>query len=161
MFSRPFRSTVSLSNPVIKELTVQDLPAYAQLGPLFYKEGGLPGEFKQGVFVTKWTTLIENGLGFILGLEENGEALGALGAVVFPDINNDDLTVSEAFWFVHPDKRGAGVRLLQAFEDKARKLSAKKLIMCHLLALHPEKLSELYQRRGFTPVEVHYLKTLT
>ena len=145
---------------MIKELTVQDLPAYSQLGPLFYKEGGLPGEFKEDVFVAKWTTLIENGLGFMLGLEENGHPDGALGAIVYRDINNDDLTVSEAFWFTHPEKRGAGIRLLKAFEDKARSLSAKKIIMCHLLALQPEKLSELYQRRGYTPTEVHYLKTL-
>jgi GNAT superfamily N-acetyltransferase len=145
---------------MVRALTVSDLPEAALLGPQFFAEGGLPGRFVPDVFSAKWGSLIEQGIGFILGLFRDGRIAGAFGGVVVEDLNSGDLVASECFWFVTPESRGRGFELLLAYEAEARKRGAVRCSMIHLLSLQPEKLGELYERRGYKAVETSYFKEL-
>lgn len=156
------RTAASYSLPfLIKLLTVEQLPAASAMGALFMKEGKVPENFNADVFVANWTALINNGMGFIFGLFNGEEIVGALGSIIVGDINHGKLVANEAFWFVHPDHRGQGIRLLKAYEDEAKKRGAVFCTMVHLLNLQPEKLGKLYRNRGYHPIETSYLKELT
>ena len=146
---------------MVRLLTIQDLPIAAQLGPQFYAEGKLPGKFVPEIFATKWTELIELGMGFILGLFDGHKLQGCFGAIVAEDLNDGELRANELFWFVNEDDRGHGLCLFNAYEKEAIRRGAKWISMIHLKGLHPEGLSRLYERRGYRAVETAYHKELT
>lgn len=145
---------------MIRLLTVYDLPLASQMGPKFYAEGKVPGEFIPEVFVASWTTLIDRGLGFIVGLFEESKLCGCLGAAVTKCLNSGKLIASEMFWFVLPEARGGGLRMLQAYEDEAKRRGAVRCSMALIKGLQPEALGKLYERRGYRAFEIAYSKEL-
>lgn len=145
---------------MVKMLTIPQLTEAAKMGPSFFREGALPGEFVPEVFVKKWTELIEQGFGFILGLFRENEMIGAFGAVVIGDLNDGKLVANECFWFVTPESRGRGFELLLAYEEEARRRGAVRCSMIHLIGLQPDKLSQIYEKRGYRAVETSYFKEL-
>lgn len=144
----------------IDKLMVSDLPQVAALGALFYAEGKLPGRFNETYWQRSWTELLQNGAGVIFGLCADDDIIGALGGVLFPDPNTGEPVATEFFWYVRPEARGAGLKLLPEFERWASEAGAVRVHMVHLLRLTPEKLGRLYQRRGYMPTETLYVKTL-
>lgn len=145
---------------MVKELKAEELPQAAEIGLKFWQEGALPGQLKPEVFVKNWTFLIGNGMGRIFGLYEDDMLVGALGSIVAPDLNDGEITATECFWFVDPNKRGNGVRLLLHFVDYAKEIGCVRVNMVHLFNKHADKLQKLYSKLGFSPVETHYIKTL-
>lgn len=145
---------------MVRALTVDELPEAALMGPAFFAEGKLPGSFVPAVFVTKWSWLIENGIGFILGLFREGKLCGAFGGIATEDLNDGVKVANECFWFVKPEARGRGFELLLAYEEEARRLGCARCSMIHLINLQPEKLAEVYERRGYRAVETSYFKEL-
>lgn len=141
--------------------TILDLEDALALGPAFYAEAGLPGRFDQGTAVRTWSQLIKGGAGMVAMLIEHGEVVGTIGGILHPDINDGALVASEAFWFVAPEARGrGGLALLDEYERWAREVGASRVSMVHLFSLKPAPLARLYERRGYRPVEVHYIKEI-
>lgn len=134
----------------------EDLLQCARLGELFYREGALPGNLVPSIFMGNWKTLIESGTGRILGAWRGAEFLGALGVLVYPDINDGEIVAQEAFWYVHPNHRGIGMKLLDQSIEDLRREGVKRMTMVHLESLMPDRLKSLYERLGFRPVESHY-----
>lgn len=145
---------------MIKMLTVDQIPAASEFGPAFFAEGGFPGRFIPEVFCSKWKALVDGGIGFIVGLFSGDKMTGVFGAVVVEDLNDGELVANECFWFVSPESRGRGFELLLAYEEEARRRGAKRCSMIHLLSLQPEKLAEIYKKRGYRAIETSYLKEL-
>ena len=145
---------------MVRALTVSELTEVSLLGPAFFSEGKLPGRFVPEVFAAKWGLLIGQGIGFILGLFREDRLVGAFGGIISEDLNDGDPVANECFWFVKPEARGRGFELLLAYEEEARKRGAVRCSMIHLLSLQPEKLGELYERRGYRAVETSYFKEL-
>ncbi len=67
----------------------------------------------------------------------------------------------ETFWFVAPEHRGIGIRLFNAFEKWAKDNQCSKTAMIHLTDSMPERLEQLYLKRGYRLIEKHYVKDLT
>ena len=64
----------------------------------------------------------------------------------------------ETVWYVAPIARGRGaIRMLDAYETWARDQNCVALGMASLVS---NDVSRLYERRGFTPVETHFVKSL-
>jgi GNAT superfamily N-acetyltransferase len=145
---------------MIRALTIDEVPLAADVGLSFFKEANLPGELIPSVFIASWQTLIKLKQGYIFGLFHNSFFVGGLGMIVYNDINDGALVASEAFWYVHPQHRGNGLRLLFHAQKVAKELACKRLTMIHLLNATGDKLSPLYARLGFKPIETHYLKDL-
>ncbi len=144
---------------MIKQLEVEELAIAAKIGQQFWDEGALPGRLVPEVFVRNWTTLLGNGMGRIFGLYDGTNLVGALGAIIVPDLNDGDLTATECFWFVRKSHRGNGVRLLLNFVKYAKEIGCVRVNMVHVFNEHANKLSKLYKKIGFSPVEIHYIKT--
>jgi len=112
------------------------------------------------VFVKNWKALIDLGMGKIYGLYEDDVFVGGLGMLITHDINDGDLVATEAFWFVDPEKRGGGVKLLFFGLRKVKEIGCVRVIMMHLLKSNSEQISQLYESLGFSAIEKHYVKNL-
>jgi GNAT superfamily N-acetyltransferase len=147
---------------VVREATVADLLMLAGHGHEFFAEGGLPGRFKAEVFVQNWRMLLDGGVGVIFMACRDGELAGAIGGLIYPDVNDGELTTMETFWFVRAAHRGGtlGLRLMQRYEDWARWRGAARIGMVHLTGLMPDRLRSIYERRGYREAEIHYFKPL-
>lgn len=104
-----------------------------------------------------WERFISQGMAVVLASFDGEDVDGCIGCIVAPDVNDGAKTYEEAFWFVKPDKRGTGVRLLKAMEFFAAMHGCKRMFMIHLSDLNPG-LGGLYERRGYRKQEVRYVK---
>lgn len=133
-------------------------------GFLFFGEGKMPGGFSPSVFIRSFGELIDSGRGIVLAsFERQGDKktiTGALGACLAPSPFNGRLIAAEMFWYVLPEFRGHGLKLLRAFEAWAVESKAEFVSMVHLESLQPTKLKELYMRFGYSLLESYYLKAL-
>lgn len=145
---------------MIKEVEVHELARVSEIGKQFFEESNIPGKIDPEVFCKNWKTLIEVGMGKIYGMYSDGIFIGGLGALLTPDLNDGKKVATEAFWFVSPKFRGAGIKLLLFFLNRAKEIGCERVIMVHLFNSHSEQLSKLYQNLGFQPIEKHYLKNL-
>lgn len=145
----------------------QDLERVFELANEFRKESGLDYEYSEDSkygFVERITNLRELGMGGILAAYEDGDInpIGALAYVIVNDILDGSLMASELFWYVRADKRKGrcGIKLLDKFEEICQEREVKKITMVHLNHMNADSLSKLYERRGYKPIETHYLKEL-
>jgi|DEB3_MinimDraft_2_1074329.scaffolds.fasta_scaffold05128_3 GNAT superfamily N-acetyltransferase len=146
---------------MIRIATDDQLDGIAQLGPKFWSESNLPGGFKPDVFVENWKKIIARDQGCIIfNQDEKGGINGAIGLLVYQDINDGELVMQEAFWFVSPESRGFGLRLLKKAEEIAKMINVKRFVMTHLLNGYADQLSRLYPRMGFKALEINYIKHL-
>lgn len=142
--------------------TLLSMAKAGELGEAFFNQCGLPGTFKYSAWFHNWRSLMQNNLGTMWVLRIKGEIAGALGGMLVPDINDGELVATEAFWFVLPQYRNSlwSIRLLTNFENWAKGIGAKRIVMVHLLSSMPEKLKHFYEKRGYQAVEITYAKSL-
>ncbi len=144
----------------IKPICRFRLRALAPGAQEFYASSKFLRTFDIDKFVTFWKNMIESGMGVIIAAWDEGEPIGAIGAMAFPDPYSGEIVVQEFFWFVRPNHRGAGLRLYYALEKWAIEKGARVIRMVHLMDSMPEKLSRVYGRLGFEMVETLYSKEL-
>lgn len=150
---------------MIRALQSHEVEVMLEAGNAFYKEGKFPGTFCNATFTRRMEGLIGHEPGAVVGsFGPDGEFQGALAATLCECPFTGDLMAVEMFWYILPRFRGgtAGVRLLQAFDDWARSKGVKRAAMIHLVGetegVEKARLSALYERMGFFPVEINYLK---
>lgn len=97
-----------------------------------------------------------DGTGVILVLDGGSGPVGMIGLYCAPHFLSGDLSVGEVFWWVDPDQRGQGVRLMRAAETWARERGAVAMQM----VAPDDRVGALYQRLGYQPVERTYLRVL-
>ena len=92
-------------------------------------------------------------------VEKDGEPVGALGALLVPNIfNHSFTTLAEIFWYVLPEHRNgrAGIMLLDAFDQYAELHSDDAT-----LSLLPSSEVRSLEKRGFKLCEKAYRKEYT
>lgn len=95
--------------------------------------------------------------GVVLVLEFEGGIIGGMiGIALFDHPISGQKFASELFWWVEPEVRGGGVRLLHAAERWARDHGAVAL---HMIAPTPD-VEKIYDALGYRRVEVTYQKDL-
>jgi GNAT superfamily N-acetyltransferase len=72
--------------------------------------------------------------------------------------NKNHRTGHELFWWVEPEQRGHGLKLLKALEEWARDRGAQSFQMGGMRAL--KNLDNIYKRVGYEPSESIYRKKL-
>ena len=81
---------------------------------------------------------------------------GMIAMLVYDHPFSGERTAFELVWWVEPEARGDGVRLLRAAEDWAREQGAT-----HMQMVAPnERVGALYERLGYAPVETSYQRSL-
>jgi GNAT superfamily N-acetyltransferase len=107
-----------------------------------------------------WEKLIKTKSGKIFALEKDKKIIGALGFFITPAVEDGALCCTEAFWYVHENYRGSGIKIFNKFEDYAKSIGCKRIAMVHLENSMPDKLKKLYTRKKYKHIESMYLKEL-
>lgn len=141
---------------MIRTATESDIPRLVEMGRRFRREttyerflADNPGRMAE----LGKQLLAVNGL--ILS-ERDAEPTGMLGSIIHSHFISGERVAGEVFWWVEPEHRGEGLRLLQEAENRGRKAGAKYM---HMIAPN-ERVSRLYERLGYEWVEATYQKTL-
>lgn len=137
--------------------TKDDVCKVAQFMKRFEKESQFVKVDSAYAAESHWK-LIESGIGRIFMLMHDGELIGGLGAVKFPDLNNGEMTAVECFWLVDPAHRGGGLKLLDAYEKWYESEGCSKGALIHLMDSFPESLEKVYIRRGYQLIEKHFVR---
>lgn len=148
--------------PVIRELSADEVRACLAGAHQFFDEADLPVELKPEVFIRNWQDIIDSKRGAIMAMFDGEKPVAGLGAVLAPDLNSNTMMAIECWWHVQKPYRslGYGQKLLDAYEDWAKDQGATRICMVHLVKLQPEKLGSLFESRGYSKVEVNYVKIL-
>lgn len=142
-------------------LQANEVPHCVEGGRMFFDEGKLPGGFDPGHFCRTWQGLIESKRGVVISSWRDADTItGALGAVLCPSLFSGKIMAVECFWYVIPQHRGHGLKLLRHFERWAHEQGVHFLSMIHLKNLQPELLGAVYERMGYRAVETNYLKEI-
>lgn len=115
--------------------------------------------FDAGAVLDGLTALIGSPIGVTLVQEKEGSVVvGAIGGLVGPHFVSGGLAASELFWWVEPEHRGSGVRLLFAYEAEAKRRGATVSSM--IAPDGSEDVESIYRRRGYRRAEAYYMKEL-
>jgi GNAT superfamily N-acetyltransferase len=100
------------------------------------------------------TMLVERG-GMLVS-DRDGCVVGMLGYILFPHFLSGETVASEVCWWVEPEYRGEGLKLLRAAETHAKERGA-----VHMQMIAPsDQVASIYQRCGYQFVEAAYQRTL-
>lgn len=102
--------------------------------------------------------MIEKDDATVLIGEVDGHLVAMLGLFTYTHPISGCTVAAEMFWWVDPNHRGAlGIRMLRLGETWCRESGATVLQMI----APTERVETLYERLGYTRVEVNYQKRLT
>lgn len=138
---------------MIRPATLSDIPAMVEMGRRFTDKAGFADHV--GYDDQSAAALLE-GLIEGAGVCLVGDRCMA-AALVFPHpYNRSHIAAQELFWW---SEGREGIRLLRALEQAVRDRGAQSLTMITIEAIEPDSMGRLYRKRGFAPVEHHYLRT--
>lgn len=89
--------------------------------------------------------------------EIDGKIVGLIAGIVSAKYFCSGKSLQELVWFVHPEHRTCGVRLLKAFEQLARDEGCDDIMMIHL---ENNNLGDIYERFGYKKIQSTYLKRM-
>lgn len=141
---------------MIRTATASDVPRLIEMGERFRSSSTyrkyLAGNSEQ---MRRFAEKIIDGDGLLVS-ERSGKIVSMLGFVVFPHFMSGETTGGEVFWWVEPEHRGEGLKLLRAAEKCARSVGAKRFQMI----APSEDVEKLYELMGYEYVESTYQKML-
>jgi GNAT superfamily N-acetyltransferase len=100
--------------------------------------------------------LIDAPCALLLVAEQAGAVIGAIGVMATPHPYSGQPVMSEMFWYVAPEARGSGVKLLKAAEVWGRQIGVR-----HSIMIAPDsRVSTFLQRMGYARLEEQFIKAL-
>lgn len=153
------REVVAANEVQIRQATVNDVERLVPIGQAFFAEFALPGRFNPTHFCQMWERVFTSGLAVVVIAERDDEVVGAIGVLLYPDLNTGDLWAQETFWYVAQEQRRSrvGIELFIAMECLVRERGAVGMRMIHLTT-SDARLQKWYAKRGYRPLEVCYIK---
>lgn len=94
--------------------------------------------------------------GIVLVSGSDASISGMIAVIVYPHPFSGERIATELVWWVDPEARGDGIRLLRAAEAWAREVGAVRMQM----VAPDERVGALYRRMGYEPVETSYQRSL-
>ena len=142
---------------MIREAEQSDIPRLIEMGRRFRSESSYKGLLVDCPLEHMNDLLLKLiPQGGVLVEESDTNLFGMIGFYVYPHFLSGELTAGEVFWWVEPEHRGNGLRLLRETENRARTAGAKRLQM-----IAPnERVGALYKRLGYEFVESTYQRSL-
>src|SRR4051812_11361518 len=118
--SAPSMCQADVTAAVIRLARADEVERLVEMGERFHRES----VYKEHVthnheqMIALATKLVADGN--ILVMEFNGALVGMIGLVFFPHYLSGERVAVEVFWWLEPEHRGEGRKLLKAAEDFAR-----------------------------------------
>lgn len=106
-----------------------------------------------------FTSHIQTNRACALVLEVDGQVSGLLMASLFEHPFGAGVCATETVWFIKESARGKyGLTMLDAYEAWAKQSGCASVCMASLAI---NDVSSIYTRRGYEPVETHFMKELS
>jgi len=143
---------------MIRPATEDDVPRLVEMGERFLTETvyrtRVPVNPQQ--MATTVLRLLATETGAVFVSERDGALVGMIGLLAFTNPITGEPTISELFWWVEPEHRGCGLRLLRRAEAWGRESGAAKV---HMIAPTPD-VARLYERLGYEQLETTFQRAL-
>jgi GNAT superfamily N-acetyltransferase len=143
---------------MIRRATEQDIPRLIEMGQRFVAEteyrdlvDAKPEQLEHTI-----SLMLASPANVVLVSESKEAVTGMLAAVVYEHPFSGTLTGSELVWWVDPEARGDGLRLLRAAEAWAKDAGASRMQM----VAPNEKVATLYRRLGYVEMETAFQRSL-
>lgn len=130
----------------------------AALGEEFWKQteySNEPYDMEKAINLT--LMCIKNGICFV---DDRGGIKGFIMMLVAPNIFTDGMMAVELAFYVTPDSRGSGARLMLAAEKEAKSMGCDKISMFYLESVDPDTPHNLYIRLGYKKAETTFTKKI-
>jgi GNAT superfamily N-acetyltransferase len=141
---------------MIRPAVTSDIPRLVEMGQRFRAESSYNEYLSDNPekMAELGTTLIaHNG---ILVSQRNDKLVGMLGIVLHSHFISGERMAGEVFWWVEPEYRGEGIKLVSETEKRARMAGAK-----HIQMVAPnDQVGNVYRRMGYQFVESTFQKAL-
>jgi RimJ/RimL family protein N-acetyltransferase len=141
---------------MIRLASEADIPRLVEMGLRFRRESEYVDVLAEnaGKMEELARQLAKNGC--LVVSERAGRVVGMLGYVIFPHFLSGELVSGEVFWWVEPEERGEGLKLLRAAEECSRRNGAKFMQM-----IAPnDRVGAFYERLGYRRVETSFQRPL-
>lgn len=135
---------------MIRNATIEDVPALISLGRLLHEESeyrDLPYDVEKITGVAH--RLLEDG--FLRVYEKDGELLGGMSAVITEFWFSHEKVAADVAVFVKPDRRGGIVAaaLVRQFIEWAEERGVARQRLSITTGINEEQTAELYENLGF------------
>ena len=144
---------------MIIQATEKEVDQIVTLANEFSKESKF-ARFNIDVLIPNIKNIVNNNIGVLFLAYDNGELIGTICGIKYPDLLSGELTASELFWFVNKRKRGVGINLLNRFEGWAKDQGCKRIVMTYLSDSMPKTVKTIYEKRSYEYLESNYIKEL-
>lgn len=143
---------------MIRDATPDDIPRLIEMGSRFVRETVYASRLviDPAALTRTFGLLMSSDVGALFVSEKDGTVTGMIGLLVFEHPFTGELAAHELFWWVEPEHRGQGLRLLRHAEQWAREAGAHHV---HMVA-PTRQVEQVYQRLGYTYLEAAYSKPL-
>lgn len=143
---------------MIREATADDIPRLVDMGRRFLTETVYAGRVlvNPAAMARTLRLLLESDAGALFVSEQDGTVTGMIGLLVFEHPITGERAAQELFWWVEPEHRGYGIRLLKRGEQWAAAVGAQHL---HMIA-PTAAVGQLYERLGYGYLEAAYQKAM-
>lgn len=141
---------------MIRTAEQSDLPRLVEMGRRFREESSyrnLVDDNPEQIGLTMGQLIKQ---GWLLIAEHDAKITGMFGFVLHNHFFSGEKVAGEVFWWVEPEHRGDGVRLLREAERRAQAAGAKRMQMI----APTERVSQFYERIGYAFVESAWQRTL-
>jgi GNAT superfamily N-acetyltransferase len=148
---------------MIRPATADDILAIALLGKRFHAEAGWEEiEYSAADCAVSLSNFLQSDAFVCLVAEHEGELVGMAAGIISPVyFCHEHLSGEELFWWVSPNaSQFTGIRLLDALEGAARERGCKTWQMKSLARLNGDRMTRLYERRGYRAAEQSFIKRL-
>lgn len=143
---------------MIRRAEPQDIPQIVAMGVRFATESEYARHFLVRPEVIARTVAhvasSEDGAIFVSG--SDATLTGMIALVAFEHPFSGERIASELVWWVEPEARGDGLRLLRAAEEWARATGAVRVQM----VAPNDRVGALYERLGYAKLETYFQRSL-
>lgn len=141
---------------MIRAAVAADIPRLVEMGLRFLRESPYRSQLKENPEqMAKTAAMVLEKDGWLV-FECDGKVCGMIGWVLFPHFLSGEMIAGEVVWWVEPEHRGQGPRLVREAEKKAKVQGAARMQM-----IAPnEEVARMYARMGYDFVESAHQKTL-
>jgi len=108
-----------------------------------------------------YTHLVDDASGGVFVAETEAGVVGLLALARTTSLFSGQRLAVEVAWWVEPEARGCGQALLKAGERWAVESGADQIQMVAPACADGQRVGRLYARRGYAPLETHYLAAVT
>lgn len=143
---------------MIRRATKDDRDRLVEMGQRFVAETPYAGliTIDPGRLAVTVGHILENPSGAVFVSGTDATLTGMIAMLAYDHPFSGERTAFEVVWWVEPEARGDGVRLLRTAEQWARDEGITKMQM---VAPDP-RVGEFYQRMGYAPVETSFQRSL-